>query len=98
MKQQPSCPPPLAAPLILPRALTTRGVCVCVSVRACLHMGCPSARVYVCEFSCNVRLGMCMFKLLQSDESETSEQRECLFLGKLDMVEKKKIAPDLEFG
>lgn len=39
-----------------------------------------------------------MFKLPQSDESETSEQRECLFLGKLDMVEKKKVAHDLEFG
>lgn len=73
-----------------PRSDNSGCVCVCVSVRACLHMGCPSARVYVCEFSCNVRLGMCMFKLLQSDECETSEQRECLFLGKPDMVEKKK--------
>lgn len=96
MKQQPSCPSPLAAPLILPRALTTRGVCVYACVLVCIWvvplLGCE------CEFSCNVRLGMCMFKLPQSDESETSEQRECLFLGKLDMVEKKKVAHDLEFG
>lgn len=57
-------------------------VCVCVSVCVSGYV----QKICASEHACNLRLGMCMFKLLQSDESEISDARKCLFLGNLDSL------------
>lgn len=50
MKQQPSCPPPLTAPLILHRALTT--LCVCVYLCVCVFVCVWVHIINMCECIC----------------------------------------------